>query len=109
MHLECIFVQRGATMFISRDLRKKLSALKGQFPVIALLGPRQSGKTTLSRQTFPDHDYVNLEALDAREFASEDPRGFLEQYSKKSGRAGVILGEIQNTPNLFSYKFNFVE
>ena len=41
--------------------------------------------------------------MDAREFASEDPRGFLEQYSKKSGRAGVILDEIQNTPNLFSY------
>ena len=90
-------------MFIPRVLEKKLLRLRKQFPVIALLGPRQSGKTTLAKECFPDYDYVNLEALDMRQFALEDPKGFLEQYQRKSKKKGVILDEIQNTPDLFSY------
>jgi hypothetical protein len=87
-------------MFIQRSLASKLEKLKKQFPAIALLGPRQSGKTTLARHAFPDHQYVNLEALDSRQFALDDPQGFLDQYNKGSG---VILDEIQNVPNLLSY------
>ncbi len=90
-------------MFIQRELKKKLSLLKTQFPVIALLGPRQSGKTTLSREAFPTYEYVNLEKLDIRQFANEDPKGFLENYAERSGKDGVIFDEIQNAPDLFSY------
>ncbi len=87
-------------MFISRELQKKLLALRKQFQVLALLGPRQSGKTTLARELFGDYAYVNLEDLDIRQFATDDPRGFLDQYANGPG---LILDEIQNTPTLLSY------
>jgi len=66
--------------------------------VITLTGPRQSGKTTLVRVTFPDLPYVSLEEPDIRQIALTDPRGFLSNYPN-----GAILDEIQNTPDLFSY------
>jgi uncharacterized protein len=68
------------------------------YPVLTLTGPRQSGKTTLARSTFPDHAYVSLEAPDQRRFAREDPRGFLAQFT-----GPVILDEIQHLPDLLSY------
>ena len=67
---------------------------------MAILGPRQSGKTTLSQQAFPNYKYVNLEELDTRKYALEDPRGFLQGILKEEG---VILDEIQHVPNLLSY------
>ncbi|MFQ6610762.1 MAG: ATP-binding protein, partial [Fidelibacterota bacterium] len=67
-------------------------------PVIAITGPRQSGKTTLVKNTFPGFPYLTLEDLEVREFAQSDPKGFLSQHSK-----GVILDEIQYVPELFSY------
>ncbi len=87
-------------MLIVRILQEKLQALRAQFPVLSLLGPRQSGKTTLARHTFSNYQYVNLEELDIRQFALEDPRGFLDSHSRGEG---LILDEIQNTPNLLSY------
>ena len=60
-------------MIIPRDLKSKLTEAASEFPVIALLGPRQSGKTTLSQLTFPHHRYVNLEDLDMRQHATQDP------------------------------------
>jgi len=66
--------------------------------VITLTGPRQSGKTTLVRATFPTLPYVSLEEPDIRQIALTDPRGFLSNYP-----TGAILDEIQNTPELFSY------
>lgn len=83
---------------IERHLAKVLQKAAGQYPVVTVTGPRQSGKTTLVRATFPDHDYVSLEAPDYRAFALEDPRGFLKQYP-----GPVILDEAQKTPDLFSY------
>ncbi|MCH8486317.1 MAG: ATP-binding protein [Candidatus Cyclonatronum sp.] len=83
---------------IARDLTRKISGLIKKFPMLAVLGPRQSGKTTLLRALFPAYAYVNLELPETRAFAASDPRGFLERYQK-----GVILDEIQNVPDLFSY------
>ena len=83
---------------LKRTLEKKLIAAAKQYPVVTLTGPRQSGKTTLVRMTFPDYEYVSLEEPDQRTFALEDPRGFLAQFSDN-----VVLDEIQHTPDLFSY------
>ena len=83
---------------IPRTLEPVLRELAGQYPVITVTGPRQSGKTTLCRSTFVDKPYVNLESPDIREFARSDPRGFLALYPD-----GAILDEIQRVPQLLSY------
>jgi uncharacterized protein len=68
------------------------------FPVVALTGPRQSGKTTLARFLSGARPYASLEDPDTREFAVNDPRGFLAQYPD-----GAVLDEVQRCPALFSY------
>ncbi len=83
---------------IHRRIEKELGLIRQEFPVIAILGPRQSGKTTSARSVFPDYEYVSLEDIDIRQFAQEDPRGFLRTHPKR-----VILDEIQRVPKLFSY------
>lgn len=83
---------------IERTLASKVTSLAQKFQVITLTGPRQSGKTTLVKATFPDLPCVSLEEPDIRQIALTDPRGFLSNYPN-----GVILDEIQNTPELFSY------
>ena len=83
---------------IERVAAKKIKELAGIFKVIAVTGPRQSGKTTLVKAIFPSKPYVSLENPDTRRFAIEDPRGFLEQYKN-----GAIFDEVLRTPELFSY------
>jgi predicted AAA+ superfamily ATPase len=83
---------------IEREITGHVRQVFQQYPVVTLTGPRQSGKTTLCRSVFPDAPYVNLEAIDEREAATEDPRGFLSAYSD-----GAILDEIQRVPSLTSY------
>ena len=68
------------------------------YPVVTVLGPRQSGKTTLCQMAFPDKPYVNLEQPDVREFAQQDPKAFLAQFPD-----GAVLDEIQNVPSLLSW------
>ena len=68
------------------------------FPVLAVTGPRQSGKTTLARTLFADKPYVTLEDPAEREFVETDPRGFLARFPK-----GGIFDEAQRCPALFSY------
>ena len=68
------------------------------FPVLAITGPRQSGKTTLARTLFADKAYVTLEDPEERSFADTDPRGFLARFPQ-----GAILDEVQRCPDLFSY------
>lgn len=85
---------------IKRELEGSLLNDAKKVPVIALLGPRQSGKTTLAKATFPNHRYVSLEDLDRREFASNDPRGFLKEYGNDPG---VIIDEVQHVTSLLSY------
>ena len=83
---------------IPRTLEGKPCELAGYYPVVVVTGPRQSGKTTLCRLAFPHKPYVSLEALDARDFAHTDPRGFVGQHA-----AGAILDEVQHVPELLSY------
>lgn len=85
-------------MIIERDLAPKLLRAATQLPAITLTGPRQSGKTTLCRALFPQHQYVTLEAPDVRAFALEDPRTFLAQFT-----AGAVIDEVQRVPALLSY------
>ncbi len=83
---------------IARTIQQKIENLASKFPVITLTGPRQSGKSTLLRHAFPDYQYVSLENLDVRTFATEDPHGFLKTYPRH-----VIIDEAQRVPTLFSY------
>ncbi len=83
---------------IKRKITPYLRRAFQQYPFVTVTGPRQSGKTTLCRTTFPDLAYANLEAPDQREFAESDPIGFLGQFPE-----GAILDEIQRVPELLSY------
>jgi hypothetical protein len=91
-------------MFINRTAEKTFKSLVQQYPVVAVTGPRQSGKTTLVRHSCPDKPYVLLEDLDTRQFAQDDPRGFLAQYPH-----GAILDEVQRCPDLLSYLQGIVD
>lgn len=81
-----------------RESEKELSELAKQFKAVAVIGPRQSGKTTLVTKVFKKKPYVNLENPDTRKFALEDPRGFLANYPK-----GAVFDEVQRVPEIFSY------
>lgn len=83
---------------IFRQAAQTLHQLARGYPVLAITGPRQSGKTTLARAVFPDKRYVSLEDPDERAFADEDARGFLQRFPD-----GAILDEAQRCPALFSY------
>ncbi len=83
---------------ISRTLEPALRRAVQEGPAVAVTGPRQSGKTTLCRTTFPDWAYVSLEPLDTREFARVDPRGFLRSFP-----GPAVLDEVQRAPGLFPY------
>ena len=85
-------------LMIARTGAKKLKQLSLKCRVIAVVGPRQSGKTTLCRQTFPGKAYVSMENPDNEAFASSDPNGFLKQFKN-----GAVVDEAQKTPHLFSY------
>ncbi|SEN52606.1 hypothetical protein SAMN05216436_117113 [bacterium A37T11] len=84
--------------FIPRALTTEINKRKDKFPILAVTGPRQSGKTTLLKSLFPDYTYITLENADNRSFATDDPNGFLKQYPKQ-----VIFDEVQRVPTLFSY------
>ena len=91
-------------LMIQRISHVQIRETLGQYPIIALTGPRQSGKTTLLKLMFNDFRYVNLETPDTRDFALKDPRGFLAEYNSK-----VIFDEVQRVPELFSYLQSLVD
>lgn len=86
---------------IAAPLLKRYARL---YPIISIMGPRQSGKTTLAKEIFDHLPYVSLEDPDIRANATQDPRGFLSQYPK-----GAILDEAQHAPHLFSYLQTIVD
>ena len=88
---------------IQRQMQTPLVRFARQYPVVTVTGPRQSGKTTLCKVCFPHYFYCNLEDLDTREYARNDPRGFLEQAEK------MIIDEIQRVSSLVSYIQGFVD
>lgn len=89
---------------IRRNIEPLFRQLAGQYPIVTLVGPRQSGKTTLARMVFPDKPYVTLEDPDMRRFAMEDPRSFLASYQQ-----GAVIDEIQRVPDLPSYLQSMVD
>lgn len=84
---------------IPRTAEPYLKGLAQRFQTVTVIGPRQSGKTTLVKHCFPDKRYVNLENPQNRQFAREDPIGFLQQFAAE----GAIFDEIQRVPDLLSY------
>lgn len=84
--------------WIERTMAIEIGDRINKYPILAVTGPRQSGKTTLLKTLFPDYQYVSLENPDQRSFAHDDPNGFLQQFANKT-----ILDEVQRVPELFSY------
>ena len=86
------------TDMIPRAAAPRLAELAGYYPIVAITGPRQAGKTTLARAVFADKPYASLEDPDVRALCTSDPRGFLSQFPD-----GAVLDEAQRVPDLFSY------
>jgi predicted AAA+ superfamily ATPase len=93
-------------VYIKREAEKKIAESVRFFPVIAILGPRQSGKTTLARHLFPNHVYVSLEEVDKRLAAQQDPRSFLTLHRNNHG---LLIDEFQYAPDLLSYVQTIVD
>lgn len=83
---------------VKRIILNRLLAISKKIPILTITGPRQSGKTTLAKMTFPEYRYVSLENPDNLDFALSDPKGFLNTYGQK-----IIIDEAQYAPKLFSY------
>ena len=83
---------------IERSIEEKLRQMTSKFPVVTLTGTRQCGKSTLLRQRFNEFKYISLEDIDHRQFALEDPRGFLMNFGSP-----LVIDEAQYAPDLFSY------
>lgn len=84
--------------FVSRQISIAISELINKYPVLAVTGPRQSGKTTLLKNLLLGYRYLSLEDADVRSYATDDPVGFLKEYDQK-----VIFDEVQRVPHLLSY------
>lgn len=81
-----------------RTIKKAMDIYLGKYPILVLTGPRQSGKTTFLKNEFANYTYINLENLDNRTYALNDPNGFLAEHGNF-----VIFDEAQRAPELFSY------
>jgi len=90
--------QHTSPRYIPRKIEGLVRKYAEQYPVVAITGPRQSGKTTLVRVLFPEYPYVSLESMDNRQRAEDDPRQFFKDLGNRA-----ILDEAQRVPSLFSY------
>lgn len=86
-------------MYIKRELEKIIKNGALQVPVIAIIGPRQSGKSTLAKKIFKNHTYLDMQDAELFDFAKTDPKGFLNAYKNEHG---LIIDEAQYVPQLFS-------
>ena len=93
-----IYLYQSKSTMVKRIAEKLLRRYSRQFRALAVVGPRQSGKTTLVRKAFPGKPYVSLENPDERMQADDDPRAFLSRFKN-----GAIIDEAQRVPELFSY------
>lgn len=91
-------------MSVERKIKIQIERFMDKYPIVALTGPRQSGKTTLLQHLFPNYTYLSLENPDTSAFATSDPKAFLEMYNNQ-----VILDEVQKAPQLFSYLQSVVD
>ena len=91
-------------MNVSRKSKDALLRLASQFPVVGITGPRQSGKTTLAKMTFPDKKYVSFDDKELRSLAASNPKDFLEAFPD-----GVIIDEAQKVPEIFDAVKLFVD
>ena len=91
-------------MNVSRKAKDALLRLAGQFPVVGITGPRQSGKTTLAKMTFPEKKYVTLDDKELRALATSNPKDFLDAFPD-----GAIIDEAQKVPEIFDAIKLFVD
>ncbi len=83
---------------ITREIESLLKEYSQQFRSLLVVGPRQTGKSTVVKKVFSNKPYVSLENIDERTLAESDPRAFLNRFPK-----GAILDEVQRVPLLFNY------
>ena len=83
---------------IQRSILPEAQKALSQFRALCITGPRQSGKTTLSKQLFKDKPYVNFENPTVQYDAELKPETFFKKYSK-----GAVFDEVQRTPHIFRY------
>ena len=69
-------------MSVKREIVNSIKENMKLYPILAISGPRQSGKTTMLRDSFPEYEYLSMEDVDARNFLANDPKGFFERYNK---------------------------
>ncbi len=85
-------------VYLKRDIEPLVKKMPDQFPVVALIDPRQSGKTSLVCHLFKAKPDVNLENPDVLNLIKSDPRSFLREHPE-----GAVINEVQNYPELLSY------
>ena len=81
---------------VQRKAKDALLRLSSQFPIIGITGPRQSGKTTLAKSTFPEKKYISFDDKSMREIAQSNPKDFLLAFPD-----GAIIDEAQKVPEIF--------
>jgi uncharacterized protein len=82
---------------IARKIEPVIRRLMQEYPAVTMFGPRQCGKTTLALSMYPDFSHANLEDLQTRKLATEDPYEFFVRYPEP-----VVIDEIQRVPSLLS-------
>ena len=85
-------------MKIKRTIQRQLEDVATRIGIISIMGPRQSGKTTLAKMVFPNHTYYNLEDINLRAKIAQDPMGFIDNHA-----SGIIFDEVQKFPELLSF------
>ena len=96
---DCKLVKNELSMYFQRDISERIRKLGSQYPAVILTGARQTGKTTLLKEIYPDHKYISLDLPSDAELAENDP----EQFFKLVGDDNVIIDEAQYAPKMFRY------